>query len=529
MIAAMEDVRDGKMSINRSASVHGVPRTTLKDRLSGRVKHGTKPGPKPYLTNEEEASLANHLVEAASIGYGKTRKEVKILVEKIAEDKSVLRGSKVTDGWWRRFRERQPQLALRRGDPTAHVRMDSTNKEAIEKYYNLLEETLKEHNLMNTPAQIYNMDESGMPLDPRPPNVIAKRGQKKVRYRVSGKKDQITVLGCVNAVGQFIPPMVIFEGKYLNHQWTEGEVPGTYYGMSGKGWTDQELFRHWLQNHFLKYAVPGRPLLLLLDGHSSHYEVRSVEIAKEEGVILFCLPPHTTQDSQPLDCTVFGPLKRHWSDVCHSFLHHHPGVIISKFNFSRLFSEAWMRALTPSNIIAGFRKCGIHPFNRQAIPLNHQADDGSTSTADQDSVDEDSVDHMESNSHLPSDELTSRFTPGQIELFKQRLSEGYDLLIDPEYVSWLQLTHPEAVQHNITSPLGPNGQSVLDAFSDVSPMEAVPLTESAHQSTIELTSAVQHEYSSLSHHVSNGELCVYSMHVTSPHTHLPPTHTQAHT
>ena len=75
---------------------------------------------------------------------------------------------------------------------------------------------------------------------------------------MSGKKDQITVLGRVNAIGQSIPPMVILEGKYLNHQWTE-EVPGTYYGMSGKGKTDQEVFRHWLKNHFLKDAVSGRP------------------------------------------------------------------------------------------------------------------------------------------------------------------------------------------------------------------------------------------------------------------------------
>ena len=114
----------------------------LKDRLSGRVKHGTKPGTKAYLTKEEESALANHLIEAASIGYGKTRKEVKLVVEKIARDKNVLHGDKVTDGWWRRFRERQPQLALGHGDPTTHVCMDSTNKEAIEKYCNLLEETL---------------------------------------------------------------------------------------------------------------------------------------------------------------------------------------------------------------------------------------------------------------------------------------------------------------------------------------------------------------------------------------------------
>ena len=53
--------------------------------------------------------------------------------------------------------------------------MDSTNRKAIEQYYDLLEETLQQNDLMNFPAQIYNMDKSGMLLDPRPPNVVAQR------------------------------------------------------------------------------------------------------------------------------------------------------------------------------------------------------------------------------------------------------------------------------------------------------------------------------------------------------------------
>jgi len=77
------------------------------------------------------------------------------------------------------------------------------NREAIQGFFNLLEDTLKEHNLLDSPEQIYNMDESGMPLDPRPPNLIQKRGQKKVRYRVSEKKKQITILGCANALGLY--------------------------------------------------------------------------------------------------------------------------------------------------------------------------------------------------------------------------------------------------------------------------------------------------------------------------------------
>lgn len=42
MIAALESVKDG-MSQNRAAAIHDVPRSTLKDRINGRVVHGVKP------------------------------------------------------------------------------------------------------------------------------------------------------------------------------------------------------------------------------------------------------------------------------------------------------------------------------------------------------------------------------------------------------------------------------------------------------------------------------------------------------
>ena len=87
-------------------------------------------------------------------------------------------------------------------------------------------------------------------------------------------------------------------------------------------------------------------------------------------MILFCLPPHITQDSQPLDCTVFGPLKRQWSNACHEFQQHNPGMVVTKFTFSRVFAQAWLKALTPENIVAGFKKCGIHPLT--GMPFQFQ-------------------------------------------------------------------------------------------------------------------------------------------------------------
>ena len=162
--------------------------------------------------------------------------------------------------------------------------------------------------------------------------------------------------------------MIIFEGKYLNHEWTIGEVPGTIYGISEKGWTDQELFMFWLK-HFLTHAVPARPYPLLLDGHSSHFELSSIQLAEKEGIIILCLPPHTTHESQSLDCGVFGPLKKQWTQVCHDFQQANKGAVISKYSFSRLFSQAWLQAFSAHNIVAGFHKCGVYPFNRNVIEI----------------------------------------------------------------------------------------------------------------------------------------------------------------
>ncbi len=174
MLAALAAVKDG-VSVLRAARTHGVPRTSLQDRVLGKVVQGTNPGPKPYLSQTEEKELSNFLIDVAKTGYGKTRKQVKTIVETVARDKGVLKARRVSDGWRRRFLERQPILSLRKGDATANVRMDCVNPEAIGSYFDLLKEVLQEHNLMESPGQIYNVDETGMPFDHRPPKVITKR------------------------------------------------------------------------------------------------------------------------------------------------------------------------------------------------------------------------------------------------------------------------------------------------------------------------------------------------------------------
>ena len=111
------------------------------------------------------------------------------------------------------------------------------------------------------------------------------------------------------------------------------------------------------------HVVPGYPLLLLVDGHSSHSDPNSICFAHDHSVIIFCLPPHTTHEAQPVHVCFFGPLKKNWGNVCHDYIQSSPGKAITKFNFSSLFSQAWLKTCLLTNICGGFEKAGIIPFN----------------------------------------------------------------------------------------------------------------------------------------------------------------------
>ena len=94
----------------------------------------------------------------------------------------------VTHGCWESFRRQHPKLTLRTAAPVSYARAMASDPEIINNYYDLLECTLCDNDLMEKPAQIFNLDETGMPLDPSPPLVVARRSQKHPSAVGSGEK-----------------------------------------------------------------------------------------------------------------------------------------------------------------------------------------------------------------------------------------------------------------------------------------------------------------------------------------------------
>lgn len=85
----------------------------------------------------------------------------------------------------------------------------------VDKYFADLSKIVVNLDLQEKSENIWNCDETGKQLEHTPVNVIiiASRGSKSVVGRTGNDRSNITIMACVNATGDSMPPMLIVKGK----------------------------------------------------------------------------------------------------------------------------------------------------------------------------------------------------------------------------------------------------------------------------------------------------------------------------
>lgn len=381
LMDAVNLINEG-MSKREAARRTGVPERTIRRRLVSQNFTKTGCGPQSYLGTVAERKLVKHVENLQACGFSPTPLTLRTIAFELAKNMGLKQKfneekGKAGKAWLASFLERNPTLTVRKAEGVSLARATGMNKPDVNDYFDLLEKTLTENQLIGKPGSIYNMDETGIQLNNEPGKVIAKKGSKDVMNVTSAEKGEtITLISCCNAEGNFIPPYCIFKGSNKKKEWEDNLPPGSVIKMSPKSaYVNTEIFRDWLEKHFIPRKASGK-VLLLLDGHCSHMNSAiTLELAVANDIILLCFPSHTTHYLQPLDRSFFRPLKYFFKDACQSWLIAHQckdeqgkSRKIGRLQFGELLYKAWTQAATTKNGISGFKATGVVPLDRTVIP-----------------------------------------------------------------------------------------------------------------------------------------------------------------
>ena len=314
------------------------------------------------------------------IGFGLTREMVGNVVMDYLKDKGrqnpFLNGKPGND-WWLGFMRRWPKLVERKPQHLPANRAMALTEVAINAWISKVKSVIEEAGLKDLTTEelakrMWNCDETAFATDVASKKILAKRGEKNVHETGGGSgREYITVLGCGSASGQRLPPYVLYKGKNLWTSWTKGGPCGTYFNVSDSGWMERPHFLEWFRKLFLpavSIALETGPVILFMDGHASHINLQLIRLARERGVVLLCLPSHTTHALQPLDVGVYGPLKSRWGKILKEYKMETCAAVVDKTEFPSLLEKLWEESFEAKHLKAGFRKAGLCPLSTENIP-----------------------------------------------------------------------------------------------------------------------------------------------------------------
>ncbi|CAH8849273.1 unnamed protein product [Trichobilharzia szidati] len=369
MTNAYNAVKYQGMSLRGAATAFNVPESTLRDRVHGRVSlECSRPGPPTFFTYEEEKKMVDHILFMSKIGYPYTRNQVVELAGDMTKAVGRIAPFKYlnpSQAWFYAFLNRWPDLKNFLFGPRSNRKSKGVSGDSIQSYFEQLEKVLNKYGIKDKAEHFWIVDEVSISCENQPPRILPISIQR--AQSVSYWNPTVAMLGAANAVGEKIPPFLIYRGDGITSTMMEGSVRGTKFSYSSSGWVNSDAFIQWFLKHF-RLLVSVRPIILFYDGHLQFVSVRVLERAREDGVLLFPLPPHPAYN-HCVENTCFWAFQGYFKRRLDRFFEKNPNQPLVRNNASPVLTHAYEKALNAQNMIALFERLGICPFNNLSASI----------------------------------------------------------------------------------------------------------------------------------------------------------------
>ena len=381
MREAVQTVCNGTMGYKKAAQQFKVPQTTLeryvakaKKDVGFTFKIAQLGSVRNVFTEAQEMEIVKYVKDMESRLFGFTMIELRKFVYQLAVANGVSnRFSEGTQmagpGWMEHFLRKHPTITLRKPEATSGARAMGFNKVAVNQFFGLLTSIIDKYQL--TADKIYNCDETGITVNPKGHSkILALKGKRQVGVLTSAERGEtVTIEICCSASGSYFPPCLIFPRKRKRPEFELGLPPGSMVETSDSGWVTGDIFFRWFKK-FVQFSGASKEnaVLLIFDGHASHTKnLDLINHARENGVVLLCLPPHCSYKLQPLDVGFMKPLSNYYENEVRVWLRSNPGKVVTLWQLSTLFGAAYVNAATMKTAMSAFKKTGIWPPNQNVF------------------------------------------------------------------------------------------------------------------------------------------------------------------
>ncbi|KAE8876377.1 hypothetical protein PF005_g19301 [Phytophthora fragariae] len=294
------------------------------------------------------------------VGYEELRSMLRVAAETVGTRPLTddFPNDKFTQCWL----AKHPDLPARTAQLLDVDRASASTADVVLHYFNNLQSVMKTLDIFDKPNRIWNCDETGIcPQGRGRVRVIRPKGLR-ANVQRSADRENVSIMACVNAAGERMPPLYIFKGVRRKHQWTAKAKKTARCAASYISNINGKWFLYWVK-WFVSLLPPERPQLLVLDGHLAHIQLDVVKYGTENVVHLFALPAHTSHFLQPLDVAVLGVFKTLYESAVKRFSIQHDGKMPIRDDTAGIASAPLIEACCAENATKGFKDAGLYPLS----------------------------------------------------------------------------------------------------------------------------------------------------------------------